>query len=145
MQTLRHQKINLHEDFIKSFNKLSLVEVLLWIKEVMSIHYCTAYNDLNHQVNHLIDKAINNNFDVILARKLAFEIHGIARLKQNYDQFYLRALGHMVSTIHVKAHALKCCDYLIKMLSVQTKHKDQVIAERLRQISLLYEINQSGE
>lgn len=142
MQTLKHQKLNIHEDFMRKFNALSLVDVLVWINKVMLIYYCDAYNDLNQQVIYLIDKAIDHDIDVVSARLLAFEIHMLARKKQNHDQFYLRALGHMVSTIHVKTHALKCCDYLIKMLSVQTKNKDEIIAERLRQISLIYEINQ---
>ncbi len=145
MQTLKHLKLNIHEDFIKAFNNLTLVDVLVWIKNVMFIHYLDIYSDLNNQVVQLIDDGIQNNVKVVLARNTAFEIHRIAKTKQNYDQFYLRALAHMVSTIHVKTHALKCCDYLIKMLSVQTKNKDLVIAERLRQISLIYDNNKSGE
>ena len=139
MEILKNQKINIHEDFIKVFNKLTLVDVLIWIKKVMAIHYLDTFKDLNNQVIDLIDKAIQNDLHVVSARSTAFEIHKIARTKQNFEQFYLRALAHMVSTIHVKEHALRCCDYLIKMLNIQTKNKDEIIAERLRQISLIYE------
>ena len=137
MNHLRQQKINVYEEFLAHFNKQSKTLVLEWIKKVMEPYYDVSYSDYNNQVIILIDAYIKGNHNVVEARNLALKIHKLAKIRQNDQQFYLRALAHMVSTIHVKTHALKCCDYIIKMVQFKTKDNDLVIGERLRQIVLL--------
>ncbi|MFA7417456.1 MAG: putative immunity protein [Acholeplasma sp.] len=137
MNHLKQQKINVYEEFLAHFNKQSKTLVLEWIKKVMELYYDAGYSDYNNQVIMLIDAHIKGNHNVVEARNLALKIHKLAKIRQNDQQFYLRALAHMVSTIHVKTHALKCCDYIIKMVQFKTKDNDLVIGERLRQIVLL--------
>ena len=137
MNHLKQQKINVYEEFLAHFNKQSKTLVLEWIKNVMEPYYDVSYSDYNNQVIILIDAYIKGNHNVVEARNLALKIHKLAKIHQNDQQFYLRALAHMVSTIHVKTHALKCCDYIIKMVQFKTKDNDLVIGERLRQIVLL--------
>ena len=43
----------------------------------------------------------------------------------------------MQTVIRSSQYMIKCCDYLIKMIQFQTKDANQVVSERLRQISLL--------
>lgn len=137
MKTFRQQQLNLYDDFMIRFDKLSKSDVLLWLKKVMELHFDERYETYNHEVIHLIDQSIDGVHNVLEARNLAFNLHHEAKKLQNDAQFYLRALGHMVSTIHVKAHALKCCDYIIKYIQFRTKDNDAVVGERLRQLALL--------
>ena len=50
-------------------------------------------------------------------RAYAVELHRQARLcDQLKERYFMRALAHALSTIHVKEHALKCLLYLKKFL-----------------------------
>lgn len=141
MKTLKQQQLNVYDDFINHLNKLSKTDVLVWIKAVMEIHYDETFDTYNMEVLELINTSISGENNVLEARSLAFKIHRDAKRLQNDKQFYLRALAHMLSTIHVKTHALKCCDYIIKMIQFKTKDNDAVVGERLRQIILLKDMN----
>ena len=58
---------------------------------------------------------LQEKITIFHARKLAFVIHQEAREEKDlYQKMIKRACGHMVSTIHVKTHALRAIDYLNK-------------------------------
>lgn len=130
-------KLNVYDDFIKRFNFHTKESILLWLKNVMQPHFRLEFDLNNKEVLSLINESLLGLQNVITARAYAFKLHKLAKTLENDKQFYIRALAHMVSTIQVKTHALKCCDYLIKMIQFQTKDANQVVSERLRQISLL--------
>lgn len=140
MKSIKQQQLNIYEDFMTIFEKLTTKDVLIWIKSVMEVHFEEDYTNYNKQVLNIIEDSINGQKVMVEARTLAFEIHKVAKIQQNDKQFYLRALGHMVSTIHVKTHALKACDYIIKMIQFKTKNYDAVVSERLRQIALISKV-----
>ena len=58
---------------------------------------------------------LQEKITVFRARKCAFVIHQEAREENDfYKKMIKRACGHIVSTIHVKTHALRAIDYLNK-------------------------------
>lgn len=62
-----------------------------------------------------IDDFLNLQMGVHEARMIAFKMHKNARASKDLRTTYLyRATGHAVATIHVKEHALRCYDYLMK-------------------------------
>lgn len=133
--------LNISNDFINLFNQKSKKEILEWILLVIKNYQVEQYQRYYVEAVLLINGYLNNENTVADARSMSFLIHKIAKTEKNDMQYYLRALGHMVATIHVKEHALKCLDYLIKFVYYQTKSNDQVVGERLRQYSLLMHQN----
>ncbi|WP_025724717.1 putative immunity protein [Acholeplasma granularum] len=138
MKITNYSRINLNEDFIKRFNELDKNTILKWILLVFKTHIDKSFDGLNEEVLIMIDEYLNGSNNVSDARTLAFKIHKNARKSEMKKQLYLRALAHMVSTIHVKTHALKTCDYLIKMMHAKKMENDVIISEKLRQISLIH-------
>ncbi|OED59366.1 putative immunity protein [Acholeplasma laidlawii] len=137
MKLFNQYKLNVYDNFIDKFNLQTKASTLVWIKHVMLPHFKYEFDLYNKTALSLIDESLLGIPNVTTARAYAFKLHELARTLENDKQFYIRALAHMVSTIHVKTHALKCCDYLIKMIQFQTKDADRVVSERLRQISLI--------
>ena len=63
---------------------------------------------------------LKDTMTVFNARKRAFVIHQEAREEKDlYQKMIKRACGHIVSTIHVKTHALRAIDYLNKALCLK--------------------------
>ena len=141
MHKIIGKKINVSNDFIQVFESKSLHEVLDYLILVFKPFQQEKFMEIEHQIIMMFESYKSGLIKVSDARKLAFEIHHLAKHSQNDEAYYLRALGHMVSALHVKTHALKALDYLIKVVYYQTKSNDQIIGERLRQMSLLFNQN----
>lgn len=138
-----NKDLNISNDFMNLFSSKSKKEILEWILLVIKDYEVVQYQTVYLASVDLINSYLRNESTVSDARNLSFSIHRNAKIEKNDMQYYLRALGHMVATIHVKEHALKCLDYLIKFVYYQTKSNDQVVGERLRQYSLLMNQNLS--
>ncbi len=141
MHKIIGKNIDVSNDFIKVFESKSLHELLDYLILVFEPFHQDKFFDLEQSIIRMFESYKNGLINVSDARKLAFDIHRLAKSSQNDEAFYLRALGHMVSTLHVKTHALKALDYLIKVVYYQTKSNEQIVGERLRQMSLLFNQN----
>src|SRR5690606_28067059 len=106
--------LNISNDFMNLFNQKSKKEILEWILLVVKNYQVEQYHTFYLESVTLINRYLQNESTVSDARTMSLSIHKIAKTEKNDMQYYLRALGHMVATIHVKEHALKCLDYLIK-------------------------------
>lgn len=109
-------KDNLFNNFpIDIFHQWTKVDACKYVIDLLN-----QWNNLN---NPVIDEALSTLHDFLLgkisvshARKIAFEIHDVARETHDLNMKNLyRACGHAVATIHVKEHAMKCYDYLLKV------------------------------
>lgn len=138
MATVFKKHVDISNDFNQLFDKKTTKEILDYMLEVIMPFQNNLFNDIEVRINQMIENYKMDHVKVSDARKFAFEIHALARTKLNPDTYYLRALGHLVSTIHVKTHALKSLDYLVKLTYFNTKSNDSIVAERLRQMSLLF-------
>jgi len=77
-------------------------------------------DDLYDLAKSIIDDWFNHKIKVSDARKKAFLMHEQARACQDpYQKQIYRAYGHLIATIHVKDHALRCYQYLLKAQTIK--------------------------
>jgi protein-arginine kinase len=101
--------------FIKVHDKK---EVLIWVKSQVHVYHDELTPDMLEALAS-IDDYLESKLSVSQARKIAFLIHQKARESTDLKTTYLyRAIGHAIATIHVKEHAIRCYDYLIKFNKV---------------------------
>jgi hypothetical protein len=101
--------------FIKEHDKK---EALMWVKKEVHVYHDVLTPDMLDALVS-IDDYIDSKINVTQARKIAFLMHQKARESSNLKTTYLyRAIGHAIASIHVKEHALRCYDYLIKFNKV---------------------------
>lgn len=97
-------------------------ELLLWSIKCMKYVTDKWMNDFQHdEIVILAFQTMNDYRSQLIhvqeAREVALRIHERARMETEKPIiFYLRALGQMVSIIHVKTHAMGHLYYTLKLL-----------------------------
>jgi hypothetical protein len=101
--------------FIKEHDKK---EAVIWVKSQVHVYHDVLTPDMKEALAS-IDDYIDSKISVPQVRKIAFLMHQKARESTDLKTTYLyRAIGHAIATIHVKEHALRCYDYLVKFNKV---------------------------
>jgi hypothetical protein len=101
--------------FIKEHDKN---KALMWIKIEVHVYHDVLTPDMKEALAS-IDDYLESKISVSQARKIAFLMHQKARESIDLKTTYLyRAIGHAIATIHVKEHAIRCYDYLVKYSKV---------------------------
>jgi len=94
-------------------------EVIHRLIRFLSMSPCCLDEGIKDALKILVNY-LEENITVFHARKRAFQIHQEAREETDpYKKMIKRACGHIVSTIHVKTHALRAIDYLNKALRLK--------------------------
>ena len=103
----------------EEINLLTKDEIIDKLAHFLMLSPFRDEEDIKDAVKTLV-MYLKDTMTVFHARKLAFIIHQEAREEKDlYQKMIKRACGHIVSTIHVKTHALRAIDYLNKALNTK--------------------------
>ncbi len=94
-------------------------DAIRWTLELFENNHILKDHLFEH-AKSVIDDWFNHKIKVSDARREAFLIHEQARACQDpYQKQIYRAYGHLMATIHVKEHALRCYQYLLKAQTIK--------------------------
>lgn len=134
----------LRDELLNLYKTISHYQAVKWVHNIISsvINLCEYEEETFRLVKHCLDyiDEYQEGFSRIKeVRSLAFKIHFLARKEKSLThKFGLRAIGHAISTIHVKNHALVASDYLIKLVNTLYPGNLEIVRIiRLNQIKTL--------
>jgi len=111
---------------------------------IFLLNNCSSYIDYNYEKDVIIKMAVNeferyNKERTTLnsLRKMIFNIHAKARIHDDLMKNYLRSIGHLLATAHVKQHLEVALDYWIKVANV-TSNGDIKESTKIRLLQISF-------